>query len=92
MDSSWNHDQDMYSIEPHTDHLAEETLPNSNASSSSAPYLAAEQDSRLKDIDVTSPNSLADRPTAPKSKKRGRRAGRARSAAANWSSACTNTS
>ena len=28
MDSSWNHNQDMYSSEPHTDHFAEETLPN----------------------------------------------------------------
>ena len=92
MDSSWKHSQDMYSNEQHTDHFAEETLPNSNASSSSAPYLAAGQDSRLKDIDVKSSNSLADGPTAPKSKKRGRRAGRARTAAANWSSACMNTS
>ena len=91
MDSSWSYCQDMYSYEPRADLFAGEIPPNSNASSSSAPYSAAEQDPRLKDIDAKSPNSFLDRPTAPKSKKRGRRAGRAR-AATNCSNACMNTS
>ena len=62
---------------------------NYNASSSSAPFLAAVPDSSLMDNDFKSPNSLIDRPMAPKFKKRGRRAGKARDATANCSSGCT---
>ena len=62
---------------------------NSLASSSSAPFLAAVVDPRLMDNDFKSPNSLIDRPMAPKFKKRGRRAGKARDATANCSSGCT---
>ena len=80
------------SYRPHSSNTDMKSCHNSNASSSSAPFQAAECDPRHIDDDSMSPNSLIDRPNAPKFKKRGRRAGKARDATANCSSACTNTS
>ena len=74
---------------PHSSITAMKSCHNSNASSSSAPFQAAECDPRHIDDDSMSPNSLIDRPKAPKLKKRGRRAGKARDAPTTCSSGCT---
>ena len=77
---------------PHSSNTDMKSCHNSNASSSSAPFVAAGRDPRHIDSDTLSRNSLSDGPQASKFKKRGRRAGKARVATANCSSACTNTS
>ena len=77
---------------PHSSNTDMKSCHNSNASSSPAPFVAAGRDPRHIDSDTLSPNSLFDGPQASKFKKRGRRAGKARDATANCSSACTNTS
>ena len=77
---------------PHSSNTDMKSCHNSNASSSPAPFMAAGRDPRHIDSDTLSPNSFFDGPQASKFKKRGRRAGKARDATANCSSACTNTS
>ena len=64
---------------------------NSDASSSSALFIAAGRDTRLQDNDIMSPNSLVERSSGPKFRKRGRRAGKARNATADSSSGCKHT-
>ena len=76
----------------HSSNTDMKSCHNSNAPSSSAPFVAAERDPRHTDSDTLSPNSFFDGPQASKFKKRGRKAGKARDATANCSSACTNTS
>ena len=76
---------------PHSSITDMKSCHNSDASSSSALFVAAGRDPRRIGFDASSPNSLFDRPKAPKFKKRGCRAGKARNATADGSSGCTQT-